>query len=361
MLRVGFALLFGWAITSAQTPAAGDAAAQLASRISSLLPRGATVSLEFQSLTALAPAEWSSFRAVFPDELRKAGIGIAATAKPESRLRIFVSENASSRLLIAEISMGETRQVAMAQWSASTADVRPRITITKKAIRRQPEPILDVLSFDSDAELLVLSPGKVASYRWTDGKWMPNGIASFSPARPIPRDPRGRIEMLGGGFRVLLPGATCAGELTPGLKVSCSPGDTGLPMRWIADRNLMETKGVRGAFYSEAAGLFAAADGKITDRASQPFPGAEAWGSDIAAVANPCGSSIDAVIVTAAGDDPSRDQIQVYEIADGRATPASDPMTFTGQATALWQNTLVVRNPKTGEYEAYRLGLACAE
>jgi hypothetical protein len=42
-------------------------------------------------------------------------------------------------------------------------------------------------------------------------------------------------------------------------------------------------------------------------------------------------------------------------------------MILTGPITALWpaetagQATLVIRNSKTGNYEASRLGLACAE
>ena len=47
--------------------------------------------------------------------------------------------------------------------------------------------------------------------------------------------------------------------------------------------------------------------------------------------------------------------------------PASEPMALPGPITALWpaetpgQATLVVRNSKTGNYEASRLGVACAE
>jgi hypothetical protein len=377
MLRVGFALLFGWAATMLQGQTAGDAAAQLASRISSLLPRGTTVSLEFQTLTPLSPAESSSFRGTLQDGLRKVGVEITATAQPESsRVRVFVSENAHGRLLVAEISTGETRQMILLPWSAaSTADARPRITITKKPIWTQAEPILDVLLFDSDTELLVLGTSTVAGYRWTDGKWTPAGIASFSPSLPVGRDPRGRIEMLGTAFHAYLPGTTCAGELTPALKISCSQGnaswmpdprDTAFEARWISGRNLMESNDVRGAFYSTANGLFANPDGKIADRAGERYPEGNAWGSDIAAAENPCGSGA-AVIATAAGDDPSRDQVQIHEIANGHATPGSDPLALPGHVTALWpsetktQATLVVRNPKTGEYEAYRLGLACAE
>ncbi len=368
MLRVAFALWFGWATMMAQTPAAPAEAAQLASRISSLLPRGATVSLDFQDLTPLSPGESSAFRGALLDELRKAGIEIAATGQPDPRVRVFVSDSAHGRLLVAEISTGENRQVAMLPWKAPPAlNAKPRIAITQKAIWRQPEPILDFLFLDSDAEMLVLSPSQVTSYRWTDGKWASAGIASFSSPRPTPRDPRGRIEMLGGAFRASLPGATCTGEVMAALKVACSPGDAGLPVHWMVDRNLMESNVFRGPFYSEADDLFADAGGRIVDREGRILPGTDAWGSDIAATENPCGAQANTVIATAAGDDQSHDQIQIYEIADGHATPASDPLVLPDQVTALWasetkgQTTLVTRNPKTGEYEAYRLGLACAQ
>ena len=57
MLRARFALFFGSALLLARSPDAGidssGAAAQLAARTSSLLPRRATVSLELQNLTLL--------------------------------------------------------------------------------------------------------------------------------------------------------------------------------------------------------------------------------------------------------------------------------------------------------------------
>lgn len=168
-----------------------------------------------------------------------------------------------------------------------------------------------------------------------------------------------------------LPGTTCTGELAPALRVTCSAGNDAFAddagERWISDRNLVEAGSVRGAFYSEGAGLFAAAGGRITDRAGQTVPGSEGWGSDIADAGNPCASKNTDVLASAAGDDPARDQVQVHEIANGHAMPLSKPLSLPGQVTALWpsetpgQTTLIIRNAKTGEYEAYRLGLACAE
>src|SRR5271170_5685563 len=115
-IRLTFALFFGSVLLlPAQTaePAQG-LAAQLAARTSSLLPRRATVSLEWQNLSPLPPAEWSSFRSSLESELHKAGVqtvgvGTAATP-PESgasatlpRLRVTASSDTRGLLLVAEV------------------------------------------------------------------------------------------------------------------------------------------------------------------------------------------------------------------------------------------------------------------
>jgi hypothetical protein len=137
-------------------------------------------------------------------------------------------------------------------------------------------------------------------------------------------------------------------------------------VRWVTDRNLLEWDGVKGAFYGTAGGLFASANGRIQDRAGEPAPGAEGWGGDLAGIANSCGVN-SLVLATRAGDGAEGDQIQAYEIANGQGRAARETMTLPGPVTALWpaettgQVTLVIRNSKTGNYEASRLGVACAE
>lgn len=376
MLRVGFALWFGLIpLLRLQGQPAAEAAAPLAARISSLLPRRATVSLEFQNLTALAPAEWLNFRGALEGELRKAGLDLAAATQPESRLRVVISENPRGLLFVAEISTKDARQVAMLPWNrAAPAETKPRIKIVKTPVWDQAEPVLDVVLLDSGSQLLVLSAGKVAGYRMADGNWTLSVQAFFTLARPPARDARGRLEFADGALRVYLPGTTCSSPLSS-LRFTCSaasdpwplnPRDTAFEVRWVTDRNLLESSGVPGAFYNAAAGLLAASDSRIKDRANDPVAGADGWGSDLAGVENPCGSST-LVIASAAGDGQAGDQVRVFEIANGQAAPASEALALPGAVTALWpadasgQVTLVVRNSKTGNYEASRLGLACAE
>src|SRR5579871_2385208 len=216
MTHVAFALFCGWATVAiglAQSPA--EAAAQLARRISSQLQRRPTVSLEIKNLSSVAPADLSSFRNAIDQELRKAGLAMTVT-QPDTLLRVTISESAQGLLLVAELLSDDKRTVIMQPWvSPPVAETKPRLRIVRKPIWDQPEPVLDLLLFNSESELLVLSPTAVTSFRMVDGKWVTTGVAALGLARPPARDPRGRIESAPGGLRVYLPGTTCSGALQP--------------------------------------------------------------------------------------------------------------------------------------------------
>jgi hypothetical protein len=353
MLRVACALLSGMLTTAVvRAQPAQDTAAQLASRTASLLPRRATVSLELQNLSALPVSNWSSLRSLFEAELRKAGVEIMAGTAAEPRVRVTLSDSAHGLLLVAEVTSGDKRQVAMLAWNppASTEE-NPRATLTKKFLWAQPEPILDLLLLDSDTQMLVLSASKVASFRRSGDTWTPSATASLVLPRPIPRDPRGRMEATPEGFRVFIPGATCTGSLQPDLKVTCMAGNepwSDGQVRWVTDRNVLESDAAKAPFFTTADGLFG---------------GAQGWGSDIAPIDDACSGSV-AVITTAAGAE--QENVRVFEVASGQAMSVSDALPLPGPVSALWpaethgQVTLVVHNAQTGEYEASRLGLACS-
>jgi len=376
MIRVAFALLFGWAIVATgQVQSPSEVASQLAARISSQLPRRATVSLEVQTQIAMTPADLSTFRRALEEDLRNLGLPMTAT-QSETRVRITISENARGVLLVAEIIAGDQRTVLMQSWVAQlTAEAKPRLRISRKPVWEQPEPVLDILLLNSDSDLLVLSSTTVASFRLDTGKWTQTGLAALSLARSPARDPRGRIESAPGGFRVYLPGTTCSGTLQPMLNVACTPGNEAWPVnareasfvaRWVTDRNVLESPSFQSAFYASADGWFSTADHRIIDRTGNSLSVPDAWGSDFASIETSCGAN-PTVLASGSGSNPDRDQAQAYEIASGRAAAASEPMTLPGSITALWpaeaagQATLVVRNSKTGNYEASRLGVACSE
>jgi len=375
MARVGFALLFGLTMLArAQGQPLANAAQPLAARISSLLPRRATVSLDFQVLAPIQPAESSLFRATLSGELQKAGLAVSAATQPEARIRVSLSENARGLLLIAEIWNADSQRVAMLPWgSAIPSEPKPALLLSRQRIWEQTEPILDFMLLNSDSQLLVLGTTNITSFRGSRGNWTSESQASLPLARPLPRDPRGRLELVNGALQIFLPGTTCTGSLAPQLSLSCTgmsepfpinPRDPVLRVRWTADRNTLESDALHTAFYNAAAGLFATPDAKIVDRANTPVLTAEQWGSDLAAVASPC-SPGDFVIAELGPGDARGDQVQVFEVVNGQPAARSEPLPLPGAVTALWpsdaQAALVLRNPTTGNYEASRLALSCAQ
>lgn len=355
MLRVVFALSFGLILMrQVYAQPLPEAAGQLASRISSLLPRRATVSLDLRSLMTRPPDGWSSFRGQLQDALQKAGIQVVGTAatQPDSQVLVMLSESAQGPLFVAEVTTGDNRQAAMLLWTPPHVEERPRMTLMLKSLWEQPEPVLDVLLLNSGAQMLVLSTSNVTSYQLMAGKWTFASAAPLALSRPMPRDPRGRMLSAADGFRVYVPGATCIGTLEPALKLTCADGNEPWgdpPVRWVTDRNVLESDRAQSALYSPAV---------------PPTSGAEGWGSDVAAMDNPCAQS---AIVIADGSSSDHDQVEAYEIASGQASGVSEPLALSGAVTALWpaetrgQVTLVVRDSKTGDYAASRLGLACPQ
>ena len=371
MIRVIPALFFGSVLllpaqVAAQTPQQPmpSIAAQLAARISSLLPRRTTVSVELQNPTPIAGVEWSSFRKLLQDELRKAGVetagvataGVGTTATPPesglpstpSRVRVTLSEDARGPLLVAEVFSGDNRQVAMLPWNPpSSVQAKPRINITKKLFWTEAGPILDMLLVDSDSQMLILDADKIAGYRWTGDRWTLFTGASLALPRPLPRDPRGRLEATAGGFEAFLPVGTCTGFWNPEVKLRCDGGIANWPgtsgTHWLADRNVLEGR-------------------------DAPTPSFDGWGSDWASLADPCGTG---TIVVVSSPDNEHDSVRAYQVVDRQATPLSDALPTSGPVTALWPAesgadpgkaaTLVVHNLQTGQYEASRLGLACTE
>jgi hypothetical protein len=364
MTRVTAVLYFGWGLlllTRTQAQTLVEAVAPVAARTSSLLQRPAAISLETQNLTSLPAAEWSNFRSSLQNQLRISGIQTAAT-QPESRVRLTLSDNVRGLLFVVEVFTGDNRQIAMLPWTLPSEQSKPRLLITKHLLWTQPEPILDILLEDSDSEMLVLSTNVVASYRSMGDKWELSGTASLVLPRTLPRDPRGRLQGTADGFRAFLPVATCQGTWKPELRLMCLDGTSSWEdVRWVPDRNVLESDSIKSPFYSTASGVFAMADGHVLDRAGQPVAGSETWGSDIAPVVDPCGPGIAAIASS------ERDEVRIYGVGNGLATPMSDPLSLPGPVTALWPSgagqeaTLVVDNLQIGEYEAFRLALACAQ
>ncbi len=88
-----------------------------------------------------------------------------------------------------------------------------------------------------------------------------------------------------------------------------------------------------------------------------------AWGSDIASVRTSCGSGWQ--LLATSSDQRDSDSVRAYEFPERDAVPVSGAVDFSGSVTALWTEAMgytavvVTKNRSTGNYEAFRLAMAC--
>jgi hypothetical protein len=90
------------------------------------------------------------------------------------------------------------------------------------------------------------------------------------------------------------------------------------------------------------------------------------WGSDVAAVKSACGAQTQ-LLATGNGDGDTPEVVRAFEIPDREPVEVARPLEFEGPITALWtasngnSATAVVRNLKTGKYDAFELGITCGQ
>jgi hypothetical protein len=392
-------------------------AQQLARKIVAITGPGA-VGVTVENRSSLAKKDFDTISAALRADLETLG---ARPAKPEqasASVTVWLSENNQSYVWVAEIRQGAA-EPAVAMVSAPRGDdsglaqESMPVSLRKIPLWAQEDRILDVLVLEEDSapkQIAVLDGEKVSIYRLKSGKWQIEQSLAITHARPWPRDFRGRViapKAKDHLLDVYLPGVFCRSTPNLPLALNCRESDdpwplaattvilpsasTGLSVQplgafYSASRNFFTGALAPGVgklttvakFYSAAAlpreryvlWLFAGADGQvhfidgITDQLAKL-----GWGSDIASVKAACGTGWQ-VLATSAGDnatDNGMDSVRAYEIADRDPLPVSAPLDFPGEITALWAEPkgdsaiAVVRSQKTGDYEAFRLAVACSQ
>jgi hypothetical protein len=286
--------------------------------------------------------------------------------------------------------------------------------------RDDDDPILDVAVLEenpSPTHIAVLGPEKLSIYRFQGGKWQAEQELPVMHQRPWPRDLRGRlIPARDHLLDVYLPGVICAtATSTPTLK--CQDSDDPWPLisgtmtsgglnggnmavfasaglsngastvvpqtkAFFASSRNFFTGAITPAigkfttvpkFYSAALlprekytlWLFAGVDGQahlidgVSDQAAKL-----GWGSDLASVKTSCGAGWQ---VLSTSVDTSEDSLRAYEFPDRDPVAVSPAIDFPGPITALWTESkgdsavAVVKNREKGNYEAYRVAMACSQ
>jgi hypothetical protein len=374
----------------------------LAQKIAAAVTSSRTLSIEVKDITPGAPVGLARVRQALEAEIAMQGgrpVAPSPASPPaDAQVQVTISQNLEGYLLVAEIHLGDARQVAIAAVSPAEEPAPqpgPVPVIQRKIVWRQSRPILDFAQAAMDANhtlWYVLEPDRLVAHEFNDGAPL------LQQARPISqlytsRDPRGRLVLTDATHvTAWIAGARCEGGWNPSFTVECGPNPSQQwPMglaSWALDAPRNYFSGAMTlsndlvvkfpAFYS-AASPSSAAGGQSSSRwivagldgQAQLFAGAAAsasafagWGSDILSLAPVCGSAWQ-VLVTGPGDWTQPDRIQLYEMADRRAAAAGEPLEVPGPILALWPSgdgksaRVISRNLGTGLYEASIVSVSC--
>jgi hypothetical protein len=339
-------------------------------------------------------------------------------------VKISLSENSTFYVWVAEIRPGAGDPVVV-MVSAPRSEIAMAghesvpLSLRKIPLWTQENPILDVAVLEENAtptRMAVLEAEKVAIYRLLAGKWQQEQALGIVHARPWPRDLRGRlVPARDHVLDVYLPGVACRGAGSP-VALSCRESDDPWPLVpaalsggsfsvfpssnfpgpestavniapvgafYAPMRNFFTgvlTPGVGKfttvpKFYSAALlprdkyllWLFAATDGHVhvVDGVSDQVARFD-WGSDLASVKTSCGSGWQ--LLATSSQEANGDWVRAFEFPDRDPVAVSGAVDFSGVAvTALWTEAkgdtaiAVVRNRETGNYDAFRLAIACSQ
>lgn len=330
---------------------AGDSSSDALRRLAVRVPK--TGAVDWRNRSALPSTESETMRRRW-EEIRPP----AASDGPPVRLTL--SESVDQYWLVAELD----GKVWMESWPRSANSTRDAYTrqLERAVLHAQSTPMLDLSISAPDqaggGQMVVLELGAV--------QVMGGGPRIRLPlTRPMPRDPRGRLETLGNGkWRALLPGMECRVDTTGSGSATCSESSGGAVAGWIVpNRNYFEDN--LGKFYSSAQDsrlgeIRAGVDGKLhVYVGGKETESTNGWGSMIATLDSNCGPAILA-------SKPGGLLTAMEWVAGNGPKTVAQPLAV-GTITAMWpaadrMSTIVIsRQDGTGDYEASRVSLSCRQ
>jgi hypothetical protein len=391
------AILFSMVSTTLALDWSG-AEQELARKIAAATGPGA-VSVDVTNHSSLSKKDSDEISRGLRAQLEGLGVRIVKPEQAAATVAISLSENLQSYVWVAEIHQGAA-EFSVVMVSTPRVDApafvreTPALTIRRTPIWSQEQPILDVAVLEEasgPSHIAVLDPEKFAFYRLADGRWQPEQSLPITHSRPWPRDMRGRlIPRQNHLFDIYLPGLFCQSASAPSLSLVCHSSDDPWPLSqqfalggfYATTRNFftgvlspgLGKQTSTAKFYAAAPlprptytlWIFAGVDGTIrlldgiTEQTAQLN-----WGSDLASIKTTCGSGWQ-VLATRPGDN-SGDSVRAFEFPDRDPVAVSPALDFSGGITALWTEAkggsaiAVSRNAEMGNYEAFRLAVACGQ
>jgi hypothetical protein len=371
---------------------------QLARKVAAVTGPGA-VSFDLRNQSSLSKKDADEITRGVRNQLEAVGLRFVNPEQAAASVTITLSENLQSFIWVAEIHQGTNEPVVtMVSLPRSDASGISReqapLIIRKTPLWSQDDQIIDIAVFEEMSgmsHMAVLSPEQITLYRFQEGRWQLDQSMPIAHAHPWPRDLRGHLILRADHlFDLFLPGVFCQSSKAAPLTLACHESDDPWPLS--VDQPLAAFFAPHRNFFT---GVLAPGVGKQTSTAkffsAAPIPRANYWlwiftatdgsqhildgvtdqtahfnwGSDVASVSTSCGAGWQ-VLATARGD-ALGDSIRAYEFPDRDPVAVSMPIDFPGSIIAVWAESknksaiAVVHNAETGNYEAFRLTITCAQ
>ena len=352
--------------------------------------------LTLTNASSLTPKESEEVDRDLQLQLTASGVHVVKPEQSATSVYVTLSENAWSYVWVAVVHQGtgEPRVVILSVPRAETTTAiqeLPPLALRKTLLWTQERQILDVLVVESasPARLLVLDSEGVGIYRAANGRWQKEQLLPIAHSMPWPRDLRGHLVLRPDrAIDAYLSGVSCQVSMDAAVIMNCRERNDPWPVSSLVPlgaffapaRNFFTGALAPGIgqqtsvskFYSatpvarqsSTVWLTTATDGNVhlLDGSTEQTLSMR-WGSDLASVRSSCGSGWQ--VLSSSPGLASEDSIQAYEISDREPILVSVPADFAGPVTALWTEAsgasaiAVSKNMGTGNYEAYRLAVAC--
>jgi hypothetical protein len=392
---------------SARADSLEDAARALARKVASNHKRNFDFSYAWENRSSVSAAASERMREAFEEELERLRSRAELTLGAD--LSISVTEGPSHIYLVAEDSnqgrelIGSVMLPKGQFFSAERTVVA--LTVGRLLLWQQPEAMLGLAQSNDPSGkpdvMVVLGRESLSLYRWNQEKWLLKDTALLPHGKLPLRGLRGEIHLDDHFFQFHLPGFECDGDAWQKLSFECEEQagiwrakfDFMLPFSLDAGRNFFAVDShyigskrfSLAGFFSVAPyfpsrkdfqdqGTIAAADGHtyvyLSGNEREKIPESLErlpvdWGSDLVSLSSDCREG-SLVVASGSRDHSSQDTLQGFEVDPQAVTPVTAIAEFPGPILSLEnanesEAVAIVFNLTTGNYEAYRVAIACGD
>lgn len=315
-----------------------DSAKEFARKIAAALPAQGSVSCQVQNISSLSADEAAKIGQTVKGELEDRGFDTTGSSDAAAKLTITLSQNWRDFVWTASVHAADTSEtvvLAIPRAKNESLSTSSRVTLHSEKFWEGPQRVLDVVQGagpGGQTVTVLLQRDKLVVDE-------PTGKFEIPFAATAARDPMGKLGGVGAGAPLWFdgPAGLCKADL-----------DTRSSPECLAKEGQYGPLGGRYPLMLDGA-------------PEGPAPLGKGMELVIPAV---CGG-MSQFLATSDRDDTQADTVQLFEIEASGPTAISSELDFPGPVlvlhSALDASRAIVRNLSTGNYEAYRLAISCAQ